>query len=173
LAAVGDFDHRLGGIVRALPDTDHSRVIHWRRSVSKLRKDSIKANAVLLVGVGDEHALSLETMIKVGIVGLRNAMLSDAMSVAFAAALQDQNVKKLEVGDVASAVVTGALLASDTGKRLRKRGLLPDHSIDEAALHFAYVMRPALTIPWMFVPSDASTKLISPSRSIRIIHRPR
>jgi ketopantoate hydroxymethyltransferase len=32
-------------------------------------------------------------------------------SVSFAAALQDQNVKMLDVGDVAGAVVNGAILA--------------------------------------------------------------
>ena len=84
-----------------------------------------------MVGVGDEQALSLETMRSVGIVALRNAMLIDASSVSFAAALQDQNVKKLDVGDSAAAVVTGAILAYDTEKRLQDRGLVPKHTIDD------------------------------------------
>jgi len=55
----------------------------------------------------------------------------DPTSVSFAAGLQDQNIKKLDVGDVAGAVVTGAILAYDTEKRLQERGLLPAHSIGE------------------------------------------
>ena len=97
----------------------------------KSPKDSIKARGVLLMGIGDEQDLSLETMRNVGTVALRNAMLMNASSVSFAAALQDQNVKKLDVGDVAGAVVTGAILAYDTEKRLQQRGLLPQHSVGE------------------------------------------
>jgi hypothetical protein len=84
-----------------------------------------------MVGVGDEQALSLDTMRNVGIVALRNAVLMNASTVSFAAALQDQNVKKLDAGDVAGAVVTGVILAYDTEKRLQLRGLLPQHSIHE------------------------------------------
>jgi hypothetical protein len=83
------------------------------------------------VGVGDEQEVSVDTMKNVGTVALRNAMLLNASSVSFAAALQDQNVKKLDVGDVAGAVVTGAILAYDTEKRLQERGLLPPHNIGE------------------------------------------
>jgi len=46
-----------------------------------------------------EQELSLETMRNVGTAAVRNAMLMNASSVSFAAALQDQNVKKLDVGD--------------------------------------------------------------------------
>jgi hypothetical protein len=85
----------------------------------------------LLVGVGDEQQVSVETMKNVGTVALRNAMLMNASTVSFAAGLQDQNVKKLDVGDVAGAVVTGVILAYDTEKRLQSRGLLPPHNLDE------------------------------------------
>jgi hypothetical protein len=46
-------------------------------------------------------------MRNVGTVALRNAMLMNAPSESLAAALHDQNVKKLDVGDVADEVVTG------------------------------------------------------------------
>jgi len=69
-----------------------------------------------------EQELSLETMRNVGTAAVRNAMLMNASSVSFAAALQDQNVKKLDVGDVAGAVVAGAILASDLRKDYNSNG---------------------------------------------------
>ena len=131
LAAVSDFDRELGGVVRALRDSDQFEGFALETIYFNSPKGSIKANAVLLIGVGDERELSLETMRNVGIVGLRNAMLIDASSVSFAAALQDQNVKKLDVGDVAGAVAFGALLAYDTEKRLQDRGLVLKHTIED------------------------------------------
>jgi hypothetical protein len=56
-------------------------------------------------------------------------MLLNASSVSFAAALQDQNVKKLDAGGVAEAVVRGAILAYDTDKKPQQLGLLPHQSI--------------------------------------------
>jgi hypothetical protein len=50
-------------------------------------------------------------------------MLMYPTSVSFDAALQDQNVKMLDVRDVAGAVVNGAILARDAEKRLQGRGL--------------------------------------------------
>jgi hypothetical protein len=131
LAAVADFDRELGGIVRLLRDSNQFEGYPLETLHFESPKDSIKAKGVLLVGVGDEQKLSLETMRSVGTVALRNAMLMRASSVSFAAALQDQSVKKLDVGDVAGAVVSGAILAYDTDKRLQARGLLPQQSIRE------------------------------------------
>jgi hypothetical protein len=130
LAAIVDFDRELGGIVRLLRDSGQFEGYPLETLYFDSPKDSIKAKGVLLVGVGDEERLSLDTMRNVGAVAIRNAMLLNASSVSFAAALQDQSVKKLDVGDVAEAVVTGAILAYDTDKRIQQRGLLPQHSID-------------------------------------------
>ena len=131
LAALVDFDRELGGIIRLLRDSDQFEGYPLEMLYFISPKDSIKARGVLLIGIGDEQDLSMETMRNVGTVALRNAMLMNASSVSFAAALQDQNVKKLDVGDVAGAVVTGAILAYDTEKRLQQRGLLPQHSVGE------------------------------------------
>jgi len=130
LEAVADFDRELGGIVGRLRDSGQFEGFPLETLYFDSPKDSIKAKGVLLVGVGDEQEVSLATMRHVGTVAMRNAMLLNA-SVSFAAALQDQNVKKLDVGDVAGAVVTGAILAYDTEKRLQLRELLPQRSISE------------------------------------------
>jgi hypothetical protein len=131
IAAVADFDRKLGGTIGRLRDSDQFEGYPLETLYFEAPKDRIKANAVLMVGVGDEQQLSLETMRNVGTVALRNAILVNASSVSFAAALQDQNVKKLDTGEVAGAVVTGAILAYNTEKRLQQRGLLPPHNLDE------------------------------------------
>jgi hypothetical protein len=131
LAAVADLDRELGGIVALLRDSDRFEGYPLETLYFEAPQNSIKAKGMLMVGVGDEQGLSLETMRNVGTVALRNAMRINASSVSFAAALQDQNVKKLDVGDVAEAVVTGAILAYDSEKGLQARGLLPQHNIHE------------------------------------------
>jgi Cytosol aminopeptidase family, N-terminal domain len=131
LEAVADFDRELGGIVQQLRDSDQFEGYPLETLYFESPRNTIKARGVLLVGVGDESEVSVETMKNVGTVALRNAMLINASTVSFAAGLQDQNVKKLDVGDVAGAVVTGAILAYDTEKRLQQRGLLPPRNINE------------------------------------------
>ena len=134
LEAVADFDRELGGIIQQLRNSDQFEGYPLETLYFLSPPNSIKAKGVLLIGVGDEQEVSLETMRNVGAVALRNAMLINASSVSFAAALQDQNVKKLDVGDVAGAVATGVILAYDTEKRLQERGLLATHNIDQWVL---------------------------------------
>ena len=131
LEAVADFDRELGGIIRQLRNNNQFEGYPLETLYFESPRSSIKAKGVLLIGVGDEQQVSVETMKNVGTVALRNAMLLNASTVSFAAGLQDQNVKKLDVGDVAGAVVTGVILAYDTEKRLQERGLLPQHNLDE------------------------------------------
>ena len=96
-----------------------------------LPKDSIKAKALLLVGIGDEDALSLKLMEAVGRVSLREAARLGVSRVAFAPLIRDQGNKKLGTGDVEMAVVRGMLLAYDTDKRLQKEGLSKDFTLDQ------------------------------------------
>jgi hypothetical protein len=86
-------------------------------------KDSIKAKALVLVGLGDEQALSLNLMERVGRVSLREAARLGVGRVAYAPLIRDQGNSKLPTGDVRTAVVRGMLLAYDTEKRLEKEGL--------------------------------------------------
>jgi hypothetical protein len=92
-------------------------------------KDSIKANALLLVGLGDESALSLNLMEAVGRESLREAARLGASRVAFAPLIRDQGNSKFGTGDVATVVVRGMLLAYDTEKRLQREGLSKDFTL--------------------------------------------
>jgi hypothetical protein len=94
-------------------------------------KDSIKAKALLLVGLGDEDALSLKLMETVGSVSLREATRLGISRVAFAPLIRDQGNSKFGTGDVARAVVRGMLLAYDTEKRLQREGLSKEFTLDQ------------------------------------------
>jgi hypothetical protein len=92
---------------------------------------SIKAKALLLVGLGEEDALSLKLMEVVGQVALREAARLGASRVAFAPLIRDQGNAKFGTGDVETAVVRGMLLAYDTEKRLQKEGLGQPFTLEE------------------------------------------
>jgi leucyl aminopeptidase len=94
-------------------------------------KGAIKAKALLLVGLGDEDALSLKVMERAGRVSLREAARLGVSRLAYAPLLRDQGNSNLATGDVATAVVRGMLLAYDTEKRLQKEGLTKEFTLEQ------------------------------------------
>jgi hypothetical protein len=126
-----ELDKHLGGIIGALRERGEFVGDQLETLLIIPPKDSIKAKALLLVGLGDEDALSLNLMEGVGRVSLREAARLGVNRVAFAPLLRDQGNSKLGTGDVESAVVRGMLLAYDTEKRLQKEALSKEFTLDE------------------------------------------
>jgi hypothetical protein len=126
-----ELDKRLGGVIAALRERGEFVGDQLETLLIIPPKDSIKAKALLLVGLGDEDALSLKLMEAVGRVSLREAARLSVSRVAFAPLLRDQGSSKLGTGDVETAVVGGMLLAYDTEKRLQKEGLSKEFTLDE------------------------------------------
>jgi NAD(P)-dependent dehydrogenase (short-subunit alcohol dehydrogenase family) len=93
--------------------------------------DAIKAKALLLVGLGDEDALSLRVLERVGRTALREAVRLGVSRVAYAPLIRDQGNSKFGTGDVADAVLRGVLLAYDTEKRLQKEGLAREFTLEQ------------------------------------------
>jgi hypothetical protein len=118
-----ELDKLLGGAIASLRERGEFVGDELETLLIIPPKDSIKAKALLLVGLGEEDALSLKRMEGVGRVALREAARLGVSRVAFAPLLRDQGNKKLGTGDVETAVVRGMLLAYDTEKRLQKEGL--------------------------------------------------
>jgi hypothetical protein len=125
-----ELDKRLGGVIASLRERGQFVGDQLETVLITPSKDSIKAKALLLVGIGDEDALSLELMEGVGRVSLREAARLGASRVAFAPLIRDQGNKKFATGDVGTAVVRGMLLAYDTEKRLQKEGLAKEFTLD-------------------------------------------
>src|SRR5437588_7038785 len=125
-----ELDKRLGGVIASLRERGEFVGDQLETLLITPPKDSIKAKALLLVGLGDEDTLSLKVLERVGRVSLREAARLGVRRVAFAPLLRDQGNAKLGTGDVETAVVRGMLLAYDTEKRLQKEGLGKPFTLD-------------------------------------------
>jgi hypothetical protein len=126
-----ELDKRLGGVIASLRERGEFGGDQLETILITPPKDSIKAKALLLVGLGDEDSLSLKLMEGVGRVALREAARIGVNRVAFAPLIRDQGNSKLGTGDVETAVVRGMLLAYDTEKRLQKEGLGKPYTLEE------------------------------------------
>src|SRR6516165_10955394 len=121
-----ELDKRLGGVIGSLRERGEFVGDQLETLLITPPKGSIQAKALLLVGLGDEEALSLTLMEAVGRVALRQAATLGVSRVGFAPLIRDQGNTKIGTGDVEMAVVRGMLLAYDTQKRLQKEGLSKD-----------------------------------------------
>jgi Cytosol aminopeptidase family, N-terminal domain len=126
-----ELDKRLGGVIASLRERGEFVGDEGETLVLVPPKDSIKAKALLLVGLGDEDSLSLKVMERVGRVSLREAARLGIARVAFAPLIRDQGNSKLPAGDVETAVLRGLLLAYDTEKRLQKEGLARRFTLEQ------------------------------------------
>ena len=92
---------------------------------------SIKAKYLLLIGLGDEADLSLDTLEQIGKTALRTATLLGISRVAFAPLIRDQGNDKIGAGNVEIAVLRGMLLAYDTQLRLQQQHLAGSYTLEE------------------------------------------
>src|SRR3989441_11684305 len=113
-----ELDKRLGGVIASLRERGEFVGDQLETLLITLPKDSIKAKALLLVGIGDEDALSLKVLEGVGRVALREAARLGVSRVAFAPLIRDQGNTKFGTGDVETAGLRGVLAASRTDKRV-------------------------------------------------------
>lgn len=126
-----ELDKALGGTIASLRERGEFRGDESETFLLVPPAKSIQAKALLLVGLGDEAKLSLDTMERVGNVALREAARLGATRVAFAPLIRDQGNDTLKTGDVETAVVRGMLLAYDTEVRLQAQGLAKAYSLEE------------------------------------------
>jgi hypothetical protein len=125
-----EMDKELGGAIAALRERGEFEGDPLETLLIIPPRGSIKAKALLLVGLGEEDSLSLERMERVGRVALREASRLGARRVAFAPLIRDQGNSKFGTGDVEQAVVRGMLLAYDTERRLQEQGLAREWTLE-------------------------------------------
>jgi hypothetical protein len=118
-----ELDKHLGGVIASLRSRGEFVGEEGETLVLIPPRNSIPAKALLLIGLGDESALSLNVMERVGRTAVREAARLGTNRVAFAPLIRDQGNSKFATGEVEKAVVRGMLLAHDTEKRLQKEGL--------------------------------------------------
>jgi len=90
---------------------------------------SIPAKRFMVIGLGDEEQLSLDTLRIVGRIAAREAVRLKARHVAWAPVIRDEGNTAIEVGAGDRAFAEQFLSAYDTEKRLQAQGLEPGFSI--------------------------------------------
>jgi len=91
--------------------------------------NSITPKRLLLIGIGEESALSLERLALVGGIAVRESARLRAANVSFAPTLRDQGSGRIDVGEGDAAFTRGWILAYDTEVRLQEQGLSPANSV--------------------------------------------
>lgn len=124
-----ELDKELGGVIASLRARGEFVGEELETLLIVPPENTIMAKRLLLIGLGDESALSLERMERVGRVALREAVRIGAGNVAFAPLIKDAGNNAFAAGDVETAVVRGVLLAYDTEKRLQNQGFAKPYTL--------------------------------------------
>lgn len=131
IAAMKDLDEKVGGLLSSLRNRGEF-VGDLGETIAFLPpKGSTLAKKFLVVGLGEESSLSLETMHYVGVIAAREAIRLGASYVSFAPVLRDQGNNKLDVGQCDRNVEEGVILGYDTEKRLQAQHLAPRFDLEE------------------------------------------
>ena len=131
ISSAAALDKDLGGFITAIRDRGEFVGNELETLLIVPPPNRIKPKLLLLIGLGEESNLSLDTMQRVGTIALRESIRLKATYVSFAPLLRDQNNATLDTGAVTKAVMQNVMLAYDTEKRLQKQGLAQPFTIRE------------------------------------------
>jgi hypothetical protein len=84
----------------------------------------------MVIGLGEEKDLSLDTLRLMGRIAARQAVRLQAKHVAWAPVIRDEGNTAIDVGEGDRAFAEQMLSAYDTEKRLQAQGLAPEFSIE-------------------------------------------
>ncbi len=128
--AAKDTDGHLGGILSALRNRGEFVGELGETFLFTPPKGSIPAKRFMVIGLGDESALSLDSLRLVGRIAAREAVRLQAKQVAWAPVIRDEGNSTIDVGEGDRACVEQMLAAYDTEKRLQAQGLAPQFDIE-------------------------------------------
>lgn len=131
IEAFKDFDGKLHSLLSELRNRGEFVGELGETMLFNTWPDSITPKRVLVIGLGDEKNLSLDSLRVVGRVAVREAVRLHAAEVAFAPVIRDQGNNVIDVGEGDRAAAEQILLAYDTEKRLQGEGLAETFSIRE------------------------------------------
>jgi hypothetical protein len=97
-------------------------------------KGSIPAKRFMVIGLGDEKDLSLDSLRVIGRIAAREAVRLKAKHVAWAPVIRDEGNSTIEVGLGDRTFAEEFLSAYDTEKRLQAQGLTPKFSIEDVVI---------------------------------------
>jgi hypothetical protein len=97
-------------------------------------RDSIPAKRFMVIGLGDETTLSLDSLRVVGRIAAREAVRLKAKHVAWAPVIRDEGNSTIEVGLGDRTFTEQFLSAYDTEKRLQAQELEPKFNIESLTI---------------------------------------
>jgi hypothetical protein len=118
-----DLNDKLGGLLSSLRERGEFVGEPGETLVFTPPPGSITPQKVLLIGVGEEAAVTLDRLRLAGTIAAREAVRLGVSHVSFAPTLRDQGSHRIDVGEGDAAVAESFLLAYDTELRLQEQGL--------------------------------------------------
>lgn len=134
IEAFQDFDDKLRGLLGALRNRGDFVGELGETILFNTWPDSITPKRVLVIGLGPEKDLSLDTLRVVGRVAAREAVRLRAADLAFAPVIRDQGNSSLDVGDGDRAFAEHFILAYNVEKCLQAEGLAETFAIRECVI---------------------------------------
>jgi hypothetical protein len=132
--AAKDSDEKLGGMLSTLRNRGEFVGESGETILFTPPKDSIPAKQFMVIGLGEEKDLSLDTLRVVGRIAAREAVRLKAKHVAWAPVIRDEGNTAIDVGEGDRAFAEQMLSAYDTEKRLQAQGLAPEFSIESLVI---------------------------------------
>jgi hypothetical protein len=128
--AAKDTDEKLGGMLSSLRNRGEFVGESGETILFTPPQGSIPAKRFMVIGLGEEKDLSLDTLRLMGRIAARQAVRLQAKHVAWAPVIRDEGNTAIDVGEGDRAFAEQMLSAYDTEKRLQAQGLAPEFSIE-------------------------------------------
>lgn len=132
--AAKDTDEHLHGILSALRNRGEFVGELGETILFTPPNGSIPAKRFMVIGLGEEKDLSLDSLRVVGRIAAREAVRLNAKHVAWAPVIRDEGNTALDVGEGDRAFIEQMLSAYDTEKRLQAEALAPAFSIEDLVI---------------------------------------
>lgn len=128
--AAKDTDEKLGGMLSSLRNRGEFVGESGETILFTPPQGSIPAKRFMVIGLGEEKDLSLDTLRLMGRIAVRQAVRLKAKHVAWAPVIRDEGNTTIDVGEGDRAFAEQMLAAYDTEKRLQAQGLAPEFGIE-------------------------------------------
>jgi hypothetical protein len=132
--AAKETDTHLGGILSSLRDRGEFIGELGETFLFTPPAGSIPAKRFMVIGLGDEKDLSLNSLRVVGRIAAREAVRLQAGHLAWAPVIRDEGNTAIEVGQGDRAFVEELLSAYDTEQRLQAQGLAPKFNLEDVVI---------------------------------------
>ena len=132
--AAKETDEKLGGILSSLRNRGEFAGETGETFLFTPPTGSIPAKQFMVIGLGEEKELSIDTLRIVGRIAAREAVRLKARHVAWAPVIRDEGNTTIDVGEGDRAFAEQMLSAYDTEKRLQAQGLAPNFSIESLVI---------------------------------------